>query len=80
MKICEEIVYKDCIITMENVNAKKNWLWGDIPARVEPRQNIFIKTEQVVFKKESDYVKVKLCRNTASATSETNEAALFENG
>ena len=61
--------------------AKKNCLLGDITAHVEPTPILLINTKQVGFKKDSDYVKLKLHSNTASEISKTYEVKLelFEN-
>ena len=53
-----------------------------IIACVELPPTPFIKTEQVLFKKERYYINLKLLRDPASETSETYEIklALFKNG
>ena len=75
------IVYKYYITTTKNVSTKRNWLSGDINGHVENLPINLIKEEKSGSKKEGEYVKAKLWRNTASSTSKTYEVklALFEN-
>ena len=75
--IFKVIINKDYnIIKINNTSIKKNWLSEEIIACVEPPNIPLIEEEPVVIKKDSNYVKVKLCRNLVSSTSETYKAKL----
>ena len=66
---------------MKNVSTNKNWLLVNIQTHMEPPSITLIKNELEVNNSESDCIKVKLCRNPASAASDMYEykVALFEN-
>ena len=52
---------------MKNISNKEWWILGAIQVQVEPSTMILIKYD-IERKLEKDYIKIKLCRNTAWAT------------
>ena len=55
----------------EEYEHQENWLLEYITTYVKPQSITIIKAELVGFKKERDYIRVKLSRNPDSSTSET---------
>ena len=66
---------------MKNVLHKKGWGMDHNPSRVEPPPIPFIKENSTV-KSDGDYVKLKLCRDYMSSTSDIYEfgMSLFDYG
>ena len=58
------------------MSARKNWLSWEVTAGVEPPPITLINVEQEEVKKESDYFKLKILGDPASATSKTYELKL----